>query len=186
MTVVSSPHLCITLQVEPSWVESLNTVLDDNAALSLGSGETVRLSRGMRLIIETTDVRMRVVVEATCLSVCLSIGMCASCVVYMWQFFSPLYKYCCNSVVVVLSLQQLYSPFPLIFLSFLSLSHLPRCCLPPPAPFLGVASCSSPGTRSTGRFSSSRGCDVGHRHCSLTCAACSRWSSQSYSRVSNS
>eukprot|EP00884_Botryococcus_braunii_P021123 jgi/Botrbrau1/7695/Bobra.0159s0133.1 len=45
--------------VDPTWIENLNTVLDDNCTLCLPNGERIKLKPdGMRLIFEVPDVEM--------------------------------------------------------------------------------------------------------------------------------
>lgn len=39
--------------LDPEWVESMNTVMDDNRTLTLASGERVPLAPSMRLLLET-------------------------------------------------------------------------------------------------------------------------------------
>ena len=43
--------------VDPMWIESLNTVMDDNKVLTLASNERVPLTPSMRLMIEISHLR---------------------------------------------------------------------------------------------------------------------------------
>ena len=43
--------------VDPEWVEALNSVLDDNKVLTLPTGERLPLPAGMRALFEVTDLR---------------------------------------------------------------------------------------------------------------------------------
>lgn len=43
--------------IDPEWIESLNTVMDDNKLLTLVSNERIPLSAGMRLIFEVSNLR---------------------------------------------------------------------------------------------------------------------------------
>ena len=43
--------------VDPDWIESLNTVMDDNKMLTLASNERVPLNATMRLLIEVSNLR---------------------------------------------------------------------------------------------------------------------------------
>jgi dynein heavy chain len=43
--------------VDPMWIESLNTVMDDNKVLTLVSQERIPLTPSMRLIIEVSHLR---------------------------------------------------------------------------------------------------------------------------------
>jgi dynein heavy chain len=43
--------------VDPEWIESLNTVMDDNKMLTLASNERIALNPTMRLIVEVADLR---------------------------------------------------------------------------------------------------------------------------------
>ncbi|XP_026040676.1 dynein heavy chain 11, axonemal isoform X2 [Astatotilapia calliptera] len=44
--------------IDPMWIESLNTVMDDNKVLTLASNERVALTSSMRLIFEISHLRM--------------------------------------------------------------------------------------------------------------------------------
>lgn len=43
--------------MDPEWIESMNTVMDDNKVLTLVSNERIPLSPSMRLILEVGDLR---------------------------------------------------------------------------------------------------------------------------------
>jgi len=43
--------------VDPEWIESLNTVMDDNKMLTLASNERIALNPSMRLLVEVADLR---------------------------------------------------------------------------------------------------------------------------------
>lgn len=43
--------------VDPEWIESMNTVMDDNKVLTLVSNERIPLSPSMRLLLEVGDLR---------------------------------------------------------------------------------------------------------------------------------
>eukprot|EP00002_Diphylleia_rotans_P013390 TRINITY_DN2619_c0_g1_i7.p1 TRINITY_DN2619_c0_g1~~TRINITY_DN2619_c0_g1_i7.p1 ORF type:complete len:4501 (-),score=1146.89 TRINITY_DN2619_c0_g1_i7:169-13671(-) len=42
--------------VDPVWIESLNTVMDDNKVLTLASGERIVVNPSLQLVIETSDI----------------------------------------------------------------------------------------------------------------------------------
>lgn len=61
------------------WIESLNTVMDDNKVLTLASNERIALTKEMRLLFEIGNLKSATpatVSRGTALSVCL------------WFFFS--------------------------------------------------------------------------------------------------
>lgn len=43
--------------IDPMWIESLNTVMDDNKVLTLASNERIALTKEMRLIFEVGHLR---------------------------------------------------------------------------------------------------------------------------------
>lgn len=43
--------------IDPLWIESLNTVMDDNKVLTLASNERISLTSEMRLLFETGDLK---------------------------------------------------------------------------------------------------------------------------------
>ena len=45
--------------LDPEWVESMNTVMDDNRTLTLASGERIPLAASMRLLLETDSMVKR-------------------------------------------------------------------------------------------------------------------------------
>jgi dynein heavy chain len=42
--------------IDPIWVENLNSVLDDNKKLTLNTGETIKLSSSMNILIEAENL----------------------------------------------------------------------------------------------------------------------------------
>ena len=44
--------------IDPMWIESLNTVMDDNKVLTLASNERIPLNETMRLLFETSHLKM--------------------------------------------------------------------------------------------------------------------------------
>ena len=44
--------------IEPTWVENLNSVLDDNRKLFFGNGDSLPLTNKMRIVIEASDLSM--------------------------------------------------------------------------------------------------------------------------------
>jgi dynein heavy chain 2, cytosolic len=43
--------------IDPDWIESLNSVLDDNRLLTLPSGERLRFPSNVNLLFETNDLK---------------------------------------------------------------------------------------------------------------------------------
>jgi len=43
--------------IDPMWIESLNTVMDDNKVLTLASNERIALTKHMRLLFEISNLR---------------------------------------------------------------------------------------------------------------------------------
>ena len=43
--------------IDPMWIESLNTVMDDNKVLTLASNERIPLTPSMRLLFEISHLR---------------------------------------------------------------------------------------------------------------------------------
>ena len=43
--------------IDPEWIESLNTVMDDNKVLTLVSQERIPLTPSMRLVLEISNMR---------------------------------------------------------------------------------------------------------------------------------
>lgn len=43
--------------IDPMWIESLNTVMDDNKVLTLASNERIALTKSMRLLFEISNLR---------------------------------------------------------------------------------------------------------------------------------
>lgn len=43
--------------IDALWVENLNSILDDNRKMSLPNGESLKMSDGMCILLETSDLR---------------------------------------------------------------------------------------------------------------------------------
>lgn len=46
--------------IDPMWIESLNTVMDDNKVLTLASNERIALTKQMRLLFEISNLRLTI------------------------------------------------------------------------------------------------------------------------------
>jgi dynein heavy chain len=43
--------------IDPNWIEAMNTVLDDNKMLTLESNERIPMTPAMRIMVEVEDMR---------------------------------------------------------------------------------------------------------------------------------
>jgi len=43
--------------IDPNWIEAMNTVMDDNKMLTLPSNERIAMTAPMRMILEIEDMR---------------------------------------------------------------------------------------------------------------------------------
>jgi len=43
--------------IDPEWIEAMNTVMDDNKVLTLASNERIAMTSSMRMILEIEDMR---------------------------------------------------------------------------------------------------------------------------------
>lgn len=56
--VINELNFCDdTGDIDPMWIESLNTVMDDNKVLTLASNERIALTNEMRLLFEIADLK---------------------------------------------------------------------------------------------------------------------------------
>ena len=55
--VASCQILILDGDIDPEWIESLNTVMDENKILTLASGERLPLTPTMRLVFESADMK---------------------------------------------------------------------------------------------------------------------------------
>ena len=56
-TTVPQEHIVFDSDVDPEWIESMNTVMDDNKMLTLASNERIPLTKPMRLVLEVENLR---------------------------------------------------------------------------------------------------------------------------------
>lgn len=56
-TVCGPKWLVLDGDIDPLWIESLNTVMDDNKVLTLASNERITLTAEMRLLFEAGDLK---------------------------------------------------------------------------------------------------------------------------------
>ncbi len=57
MTSPGPKWIVLDGDIDPMWIESLNTVMDDNKVLTLASNERIALSKEMRLLFEISNLR---------------------------------------------------------------------------------------------------------------------------------
>ena len=46
-------------EIDPDWIEALNSVLDDNRLLTLPNGERIQFGKNVNFLFETSDLRQR-------------------------------------------------------------------------------------------------------------------------------
>jgi dynein heavy chain len=57
MTTDGPKWIVLDGDIDPMWIESLNTVMDDNKILTLASNERIALNPEMRLLFEISNLR---------------------------------------------------------------------------------------------------------------------------------
>lgn len=57
MTVSGPKWIVLDGDIDPMWIESLNTLMDDNKILTLASNERIALTPEMRLLFEIANLR---------------------------------------------------------------------------------------------------------------------------------
>lgn len=57
MTNDSPKWIVLDGDIDPMWIESLNTVMDDNKVLTLASNERITLTPSMRLLFEISHLK---------------------------------------------------------------------------------------------------------------------------------
>jgi ubiquitin len=56
-TTIPHEYIIIDGDVDPEWIKSMNTVIDDNKMLTLASNERIPLTKPMRLVLEVENLR---------------------------------------------------------------------------------------------------------------------------------
>jgi len=54
---VLNKYIILDGDIDPEWVEAMNTVMDDNKVLTLASNERIAMTQSMRMILEIEDMR---------------------------------------------------------------------------------------------------------------------------------
>lgn len=57
ITVDGPKWIILDGDIDPMWIESLNTLMDDNKVLTLASNERIALTKDMRLLFEVSDLK---------------------------------------------------------------------------------------------------------------------------------
>ena len=57
MTIDGPKWIVLDGDIDPMWIESLNTVMDDNKILTLASNERIPLTSSMRLLFEISHLK---------------------------------------------------------------------------------------------------------------------------------
>lgn len=54
---VVNKYMILDGDVDPEWIEAMNTVMDDNKVLTLASNERIPMTSSMRMLLEIEDMR---------------------------------------------------------------------------------------------------------------------------------
>ena len=49
--------VCVTGDLDPDWIESMNSLMDDNKLLTLANNDRIYMPPNMRVILETADIQ---------------------------------------------------------------------------------------------------------------------------------
>lgn len=58
-------YLVLDGDIDPDWVEAMNTVMDDNKVLTLENNDRIMMTPSMRMILEVEDMRNATLATAT-------------------------------------------------------------------------------------------------------------------------